>query len=81
MMAQKTLELHFVSRYNTQLDKMIAASKAVASRDEAAKVDGDVVIQYDSQEHYEAITGSFGMLREWKVTWMKEKPRWSNRMY
>lgn len=61
-------------RYDADLNATLAAAP-VTSIEEAGKLEGDMVIQYDSQEHYEAITGRLGMLREWKVPLVKPEKR------
>ena len=54
-------------RYEAELNATLAAAKPMATVDEAKDVIGDVLLMYDSQDHYESLTGRLGMLREWKV--------------
>ncbi|KAK9812907.1 hypothetical protein WJX72_005613 [[Myrmecia] bisecta] len=53
-------------RYAREFEATYAAAPLVASPEVAMSAKGDVRLFYDSQEHYEAITAVFGMLREWK---------------
>ncbi len=53
-------------RYDKEMAATLAAAKEVGGADEAAGVAGDVVLRYDSQEHYERVGGGFGMLLEWR---------------
>ena len=54
-------------RYDAELNATLAAARQMATVDEAKDVIGDVLLLYDSQDHYENLTGRLGMLREWKV--------------
>ena len=54
-------------RYDAELNATLAAARQMATVDDAKDVIGDVLLMYDSQDHYENLTGRLGMLREWKV--------------
>jgi hypothetical protein len=53
-------------RYDEDLKALLAAAPLASSAEAAKEVDGDVRLQYDSQEHYEELTSPFGMLLEWR---------------
>ena len=53
------------------LQVQLEGAQKMTSIDEAVKLSGDVLMEYDSQEHYEVLTGRLGMLREWKVRFFK----------
>jgi hypothetical protein len=57
---------HGCDRYDDDMAATLAAAKEVGSAQEAEAVAGDVVLRYDSQEHYERVAASFGMLLEWR---------------
>lgn len=54
-------------RYNQELNATLYKAVKVSTVDEAKNMEGDVNIQYKSQEHYETLTERLGILREWKV--------------
>ena len=56
----------FVNRYDEEMAATLAAAREVGSAEEAAQISGDVVLRYDSQEHYERVAAGFGMLLEWR---------------
>lgn len=59
-------------RYDEILQAALQSAKHVGSIDEAINLSGDVLVEYDSQEHYEALTGRLGLLREWRVSFSKK---------
>ncbi|KAK9802802.1 hypothetical protein WJX73_008081 [Symbiochloris irregularis] len=53
-------------RYEEDMNATLAAALKQSDVTLAKMASGDVLLEYDSQEHYEKITGQLQMLREWK---------------
>lgn len=49
------------------LQEVLQSAERAGSIDDAIALPGQVLVEYDSQEHYEVLTGRLGLLREWKA--------------